>query len=337
MPHITFATYLHAETGYLSKPADEIEFFGHSWPYFNQVRAALVEALEAYPTLPLRQADDAWYETVHSMTYLQQLRAMAADTPPAEYPKLSMECAGMEYCLPGYRYSLGGMFEALDQMRRGVLDRAYCFSLGGHHGHVDWGHGYCLLNPQAVAVRYAQQLGFARVLIVDWDIHHGDGTQAIFAHDPQVYCISIHSAVDLYMTKMSGIYPGTTTAAIASGHCNIPLLDQRFDDAFVEKLNFSGDFYRAVDSLPVFESALQVLPWRPDLICIFSGYDSHRDDCGRGVTNWTNEDFVRLTEAVLDVSIRSSCPVLSVHGGGYKLPVTVAAAQHHVATLASYA
>jgi acetoin utilization deacetylase AcuC-like enzyme len=79
------------------------------------------------------------------------------------------------------------MFEAVEQMKRGNLERAFCFCLGGHHAHRDWGHGYCLLNPLAATARYAQELGLVRVLIVDWDIHHGDGTQAIFAHDDTVY------------------------------------------------------------------------------------------------------------------------------------------------------
>jgi len=74
---------------------------------------------------------------------------------------------------------------------------------------------------------------------------------------------------------------------------------------------------------------------RPDLICLFSGYDSHRDDCGAGITNWTNDDFRWLTQRVLDLAQRSTCPVLSVHGGGYQLLVTVAAAVEHVRTLAS--
>lgn len=336
MLHINFATYLYPQVTALSKPADDIHFIGFSWPYFNEVGATLAHALNSFPALPLRLADDNLFETVHTATYLQQLRAMASDIPLEEYPKLSMECAGLEYCLPGYRCGLGGMLEALDQMKRGVLDRAYCFSLGGHHGHADWGHGYCLLNPQAAAVRYAQSLGFTRVLVVDWDIHHGDGTQAIFANDPEIYCISIHSAVDLYMAKASSLHNGTTTAALAVGHCNIPVLSDRFDDAFVTQLNLSGTFYRAAESVSVFEASLQNLPWTPDLICIFSGYDSHRDDCGKGITNWTNDDFVHLTQIVLDSAKVAGCPVLSVHGGGYKLPITVAAAVCHVNTLATY-
>jgi acetoin utilization deacetylase AcuC-like enzyme len=69
---------------------------------------------------------------------------------------------------------------------------------------------------------------------------------------------------------------------------------------------------------------------------IFSGYDSHRDDCGKETTGWTEPDFAALTIAVLEVAKKANCPLLSNHGGGYKLPITIASAVSHVKTLASY-
>ncbi len=129
---------------------------------------------------------------------------------------------------------------------------------------------------------------------------------------------------------------GTTTAAEAVGHCNIPLLSEIYTDEMAGELRFSGKWYRANESLTAFQAALDSLPWTPDLICLFSGYDSHRDDCGASITDWTNDDFRWLTQCVLDLAKRSICPVLSVHGGGYQLPVTVSAAVEHVRVLASY-
>ena len=331
-----FATYLHPHTIYTSKPSDQIRFVGHSFPHSSQVRRELERALTDYPTLPVRKAEYAEYLRVHTEEYLDKLALMASDETLEELPRLSIECAGLEHCLPGYLYGLGGMLEAIDEMRTGVLERAYCFSLGGHHAHADRGHGYCLLNPQAVAARYAQTQGFEKVLIVDWDIHHGDGTQSIFANDPGVYCISIHSAADLYMALAGGLRYGTTTEGEKVGHCNIPLLNQFYDDNFAEEMNLSGRFYRASESLQIFRASLGQIPWTPGLILIFSGYDAHRDDCGAGITDWTNQDFKQLTRYVLELANEASCPVLSVHGGGYKLSVTVSAAVSHVEVLASY-
>jgi acetoin utilization deacetylase AcuC-like enzyme len=337
MEGVFFATYLHPETVATSRPPETIGFVGHSYPYFSRVREALAVRLAGYPSLLLREAPLQSFAAVHSAAYLQQLVAMARGERPTPGPKLSAECVGLQHCLPGYRYALGGMHEALDRMARGELERAYCFSLGGHHAFADWGHGYCLLNPQAAAVRYAQGLEFARVVVVDWDIHHGDGTQAIFANDASVYCVSIHGIVDLYMAKVSSLKAATVEAGAAVGHCNLPIRDERFDTAFLEeRLHLRGPFYSGAESIPAFEAALQRLPWVPDLICIFAGYDGHREDCGAAVTEWTDDDFERLTHAVLDTAARAGCPVLSVHGGGYQLPVTVNAAARHVDVLATY-
>lgn len=333
---IPFAVYLHPEVATTSRPRETITFVGQSLPYVDQVRAALAGAVANYPALPLARADLALYQAVHDRAYLDAIvRAAHSDSDALPLP-VNAECAGLEHCLPGYEHSLGGLITAIDQMRGGSLERAYCFSLGGHHAFPDRGHGYCLLNPLAAAARYAQQVGFRRVLILDWDIHHGDGTQTIFAGDPSVYCISVHSAVDLYMAKASRLALGTTTAAVEAGHCNIPVLDGRFGDDVIGTLGLSGHFYRAGESLAAVADALDALPWQPDLICIFSGYDAHRDDCGRHVTGWDTADFGRLTRLVLDRAEQAGCPVLSVHGGGYKLPVTVAAAVEHIRTLATY-
>jgi acetoin utilization deacetylase AcuC-like enzyme len=331
-----FATYLHPHTVHTSESVDQIRFIGYSYPHFAKVRAALEQALAAYPTLPPRKADYAEYLRVHTEAYLSKLSQMAQGRMPKEPPRLSIECTGLQYCLPGYLYGLGGMLAAVDAMKAGHLTRAYGFALPGHHAYADWGHGYCLLNPQAAAARYAQSQGFKKILIIDWDLHHGDGTQAIFAHDPNVYCISIHSAADLYMASVHVMENGTTTRGMRVGHCNIPMLDEAFPDDFAKKTNFSGKFYRAPESMPVFRSALNQIPWKPDLIFIFSGYDSHKDDCGGGITNWTNADYKTLTQYVLDLAENAGCPVLSVHGGGYEIDVVLAAAREHVAMLANY-
>ncbi|MCU0545456.1 MAG: histone deacetylase [Oscillatoriaceae cyanobacterium Prado104] len=334
-----FATYLYPHTCITTKPLDRIKFIGHSLPHFNQVREQLAKHLNDYPQLPLRKAEGNEYLRVHSRAYLKKLLLKAQNQPLDEtslaLPANGGECEGLEFSLPGYLYGLGGMLEAIDLMQRGVLERAYCFSLVGHHAHREWGHGYCLLNPQAAAARYAQTLGFNKILIVDWDIHHGDGTQSIFSGDSNIYCISIHSAVDLYMAKASDLKAGTTTTAESVGHCNIPLLSETFPEAVLTKLGITGNFYRSCESLIAFEEALTQVPWHPHLILIFSGYDSHRDDCGKEITDWGDREFQHLTRLVLELAQKANCPVLSCHGGGYQLPITVSAAISHIKVLAS--
>ncbi len=331
-----FATYLHPHVFSTSKPVDQIKFIGQSLPHFDAIRTRLVDALADYPSIPPTQADFSEFYSVHNQLYLDKLQQMARDEEVTEFPKLSIECTGLEYGIPGYQYALGGMFEAVNQMKVGSLERAYCFSMGGHHAHPDWSHGYCMLNPLAVTARYAQERGFEKVLIIDWDHHHGDGTQSIFANDRAVYCISIHSAIDLYMSSQRVLRQGTTTAAEKVGQCNIPILNKTFDDEFWTQLGMEGKYYRAEQSLPEFQSKLENLPWVPDIVLIFSGYDAHQEDCGRDIQEWENEDFEMLTIYVLEMARKAGCPILSVHGGGYNIPVTVSAALAHVNTLTTH-
>lgn len=331
----TFAVYLHPETCATSRPLVDIEFVGQSLPYSDRVRGRLVESVNGTPSLPLRQAELADFERVHDSDYLAALQAMAAGAEVEDSPRRSLECSGLEYALPGYRYSLGGLMEAVDRAKVGDITRAYCFSLPGHHAYRDWGHGYCLLNPLAAAVRYAQERGFERVLVVDWDHHHGDGTQSIFSGDESVHCISIHSAVDLYMSMVRVLESGTTEAATLAGHQNIPVLDQTYDDAFWAEIGLPGQYVRSRDTLDAFSRALRAMPWQPDLVFLFSGYDGHKMDCGSRVQEWTDESFVGLTNAVAAVAGEET-PIVSVHGGGYKLTVTVRAAMAHMSALSSY-
>ncbi|MEW6380340.1 MAG: hypothetical protein AB1611_12140 [bacterium] len=102
-----FATYLHLHTCYLSKPAEQIRFIGHSYPHFSRIREELAKELAHYPALVIRQAEDRDYLRVHAESYLNRLRMMACGEPGVELPRLSLECTGLEYCLPGYLYGLG--------------------------------------------------------------------------------------------------------------------------------------------------------------------------------------------------------------------------------------
>ncbi len=326
------ATYFHSETCNTTIPRDQIEFVGQSLPYYDEVRAEIQKQLH-YPVLDLTRISIDNYKSVHTNQYVDTIAALAAGKE-VEHPKLSAECSNLFYAVPGYEYALGGVFKALDLMKSGDLDRAYCFSLPSHHAFPEKGHGYCLLNTEAAAVRYAQSIGYRNVLVIDWDIHHGDGTQTIFEDDLSVYCISVHSAVDLYMSIMKSIELGTTTYAEKVGHCNIPVLSDEYTDEFYfSELGLPGTVFRSNQIHEQFELALDNLPFSPDLIVIFDGHDSHVNDCGEGITKFQYEDFRILTKAVKNLAAQEKCPVLSMPGGGYNLDITVQAALIHVEEL----
>jgi acetoin utilization deacetylase AcuC-like enzyme len=132
----------------------------------------------------------------------------------------------------------------------------------GHHASVDRGSGFCLLNNVAIAVAGLRRAGLARrVAIVDWDVHHGDGTQAIFAADPEVCYASTHQ---------SPLYPGSGSreergigAAAGTKH-NVPLPPGSGDDAFIAA--WTGELLPAVRD------------FEPDAVLVSAGYDAHLDD-----------------------------------------------------------
>jgi len=328
----TFGYYFHPETCFTSMPREKIEFIGQSLPYFDSVRNEIRKKLPG-KELPVEKVSFDEFRTVHEKEYLDQiLKLVNGDlTDP---PEMSIECANLHLAIPGYEYGIGGLYSALNLMRKGVLDRAYCFCLPSHHAFPKKGHGYCLLNSEAVAARYAQSIGFKKVLIIDWDIHHGDGTQTIFENDTSVFCISIHSAVDLYMSMVGSTLLGTSSYGSTVGQCNIPVLDENYTSEFFYKdLEMTGEYYRSETCINQFKQKLENLPFSPDLIIVFDGHDSHVDDCGTYTTKFNYEDFKELIKLLKDVSSKNSCPILSMPGGGYDFNITVNCSLLHVEEL----
>jgi acetoin utilization deacetylase AcuC-like enzyme len=326
------AIYFHPETCKTAIDRNKIEFIGQSLPYFDEVRHEIRKHLN-YTELLLTKSSIEDYKVVHKAEYVDALIALSKGQK-VEMPNLSLECTNLYYALEGHEYALGGVYSALDLMKQGALDRAYCFSLGSHHAFPDRGHGYCILNTMAAGVRYAQSIGFRNVLIIDWDFHHGDGTQAIFANDPSVYCISIHSATDLYMALVRSIEYGTTTFAKKVGHCNIPVLSKDYsEDFYFNEFKLTGNIFRSEQIHEQFNIELDNLPFSPDIIFIFDGHDGHIEDCGKNETNFEFEDFKKLTISTKEVAKKAGCPILSMPGGGYKLSITTQSAVVHVEEL----
>lgn len=330
---MNFGTYFHKETCLTSRPIDELEFIGYSLVHYDFMRRQIEAKIGS--SIPLRKVDFSEFSSVHTEEYLNLIKS-AASGEDVDIPT-SGECHHLEFAIPGFKYSLGGLYEILDRMKEGSLNRVYCFTMPSHHAYPHKSHGYCLLNTMAAGVRYAQKIGYEKVLIVDWDTHHGDGTQTIFENDNNVHHISIHSAVDLYMSMVNATEIGTTTFGESVGQVNIPILEKRFtSDFFYNDLKLTGDFFRGDQSIHQFRKSLDSLPYKPDLIVIFDGHDSHKLDCGGGVTDWENEDFDTLTKMVIDKSIDFKCPILSMPGGGYNMNTAVELSIRHADLLKNY-
>jgi acetoin utilization deacetylase AcuC-like enzyme len=217
------------------------------------------------------------------------------------------------------RLATGGVLNAVDAVMEGRLSNAFCaVRPPGHHAPAAQGMGFCIFNHVAVAARYAQRKhGIERVVIVDWDVHHGNGTQDIFFEDGTVFYFSTHQ---------HPLYPGTglktdTGAGEGQGttlNCPFPAgtMIEPIREAFRHRL------------LPAMAS------FRPDLVLISAGFDGrHGDPLGRFMLR--DEDFAELTKILMDLADQScGGRIVSVLEGGYDLTGLGLAVAAHVGTLA---
>ncbi len=209
----------------------------------------------------------------------------------------------------------GSVCNAAERIVRGEDTQALCLVRPpGHHALANRAMGFCLFNNVAVAARTAvDELGLDRVLIVDWDVHHGNGTQATFWEEPRVGFLSIHRWP---------FYPGTGDADETGGGAglgttlNLPV-------AFgTSRQEYLARFRNALNGF-----ADQI---KPQLVLISAGFDSHRLDPVGGL-GLECEDFVTLTNLVLDVAAtHAGGRVISVLEGGYDPEILAECVELHL-------
>jgi acetoin utilization deacetylase AcuC-like enzyme len=188
----------------------------------------------------------------------------------------------------------------------------------GHHATTAAAMGFCLFNNAAIAARYGQaKYGIERVLIIDWDVHHGNGTQEIFWSDPSVFYFSTHQYP---------FYPGTGSAGERGGHKG---------EGFTLNVPLAGGT-SARDHREAFYAALREIERRfsPDLIVISAGFDARRGDPLAGLM-LEDEDFFEMTKDVMRIADRHcGGRIVSVLEGGYNLNLLGGSVSSHLRALA---
>jgi acetoin utilization deacetylase AcuC-like enzyme len=257
-------------------------------------------------------AEEADLRLAHPESHVAAIRKAAPETGFAALdPDTSMSPGTWEAALRG----VGGCLAAVDAVLAGEAKNAFVATRPpGHHAEKTRPMGFCLFGNVAIAAKHAlERHGLSRVAIVDFDVHHGNGTQDLLWDEARTLFISSHQMP---------LYPGTGAAHERGAHGNIinaPLSP-----------GTDGDTMRSVYSSRLLK---RLREYQPDLILISAGFDAHEDDPLANL-NWTTEDFAWITRELCKVA-DETCggKIVSSLEGGYNLDALAASVAAHVTEL----
>ncbi len=258
------------------------------------------------------RADLSAIERVHPKDYIDAIRAA---TPKQGLMAIDQDTSMSPGTYEAALRSAGGAVFAVDEVMSGKVRNAFVATRPpGHHAEVATPMGFCFFNNAAIAARHAQAAhGAERVAIVDFDVHHGNGTQHIFWDDPTVIYGSTHEMP---------LYPGTGAVGERGEHDQIVNAPLRAGD--------TGETFREAMEVVILP---QIEAFSPDLVIISAGFDAHRRD-PLGNLNFVEADYAWATRRLMEIARRKSSErVVSVLEGGYDLNGLARSVAAHVTAL----
>jgi acetoin utilization deacetylase AcuC-like enzyme len=310
-------------TGFVYDPVFLDHDTGPGHPERRERLVATMDFLEQQPwfarlkRITPQPAERNWIQQIHAERYI--VRAEQTCRAGAHY----FDVADVGISPSSYEVALlavGGALSLADQLMAGEINNGFALVRPpGHHAEKDLALGFCMFNNVAILARYLQQQhGLEKVLILDWDVHHGNGTQHTFEEDPSVLYVSAHQYP---------CYPGTgavSETGIGRGTgatLNCPMWagadDHDYEQAFMERI------------LPKIED------FKPQAVIISAGFDAHIDDPLAQV-RLSTEFFGWMTERMLEIADKhANGRIVSVLEGGYNLRMLPRCVGQHLSVLSA--
>ncbi|HYF58360.1 MAG TPA: histone deacetylase family protein [Burkholderiaceae bacterium] len=245
----------------------------------------------------------------HEALYVAELLARA---PADGYLQVDPDTAMNPHTATAALHAAGAAVLAAELVADGRFLRAFCnVRPPGHHAERGAAMGFCFFNNVAVGIRHALDvLGLERVALVDFDVHHGNGSEDILAGDERVLMVS---------TFQSRLYPFAGETPRGANMCNVPL--QPYSDGAALREAVDARWIPALDA------------FRPEMVFVSAGFDAHRED-DMSHLGWTDADYAWVTRRVVEVAERhAQGRIVSVLEGGYCLPALARSVELHVRTL----